>query len=166
MERIIIGFGSNQGESARIFREAIETLRVCPHVDLVQASSYYRTKPVGPIQQNWFINGVVECLTALKPDELLEALMDIEADFGRVRDAKWGPRTLDLDILFYGDQMISLPHLEIPHPLIQERLFVLMPLAEITPRWVHPRYGTPVRELLTSLLHSPHDQQVERLEIP
>jgi 7,8-dihydro-6-hydroxymethylpterin-pyrophosphokinase len=92
--------------------------------------------------------------------------MGIEADFGRVRDTKWGPRTLDLDILFYGDQMISLPHLEIPHPLIQERLFVLMPLAEIIPRWVHPRYGTPVRELLTSLLHSPHDQQVERLEIP
>jgi 2-amino-4-hydroxy-6-hydroxymethyldihydropteridine diphosphokinase len=119
---------------------------------------------VGPVDQNWFINGVMECRTELDPEELLKLLMGIETDFGRIRSLKWGPRTLDLDILFFGNRFISLPHLEIPHPLIQERLFVLMPLAEIVSSFVHPRYGLSVQDLLTNFLRSEHDQYVERME--
>jgi 2-amino-4-hydroxy-6-hydroxymethyldihydropteridine diphosphokinase len=164
LERVIIGFGSNQGESMHICRKAIETLGIRPKIEVVRVSSFYRTKPVGPIEQQWFINGVVECLTELEPEELLKMLMGIEADFGRIRSSKWGPRTLDLDILFYGDRLISLPHLEVPHPRIQERLFVLMPLAEIAPSLVHPGCGSSVQDLLTHFLRSQHDQQVERME--
>lgn len=166
MEQVLIGFGSNLGDPIQTCRDAMEALGRHPCVTVRGVSSLYRTKPVGKADQNWFINGAIRCETSLPPEDLLAALHELENQFGRSRSIHWGPRTLDLDILLFGNIEMTTPHLTIPHPRLHERLFVLVPLEEIAPNWIHPRFGIMVQELLERFSRTKHDQTVERLESP
>ena len=163
MEQVLIGFGSNQGDSVLICSQAVEMLDRHSRIRIRRVSSFYRTEPVGMKDQDWFINGVVLCETDLEPEGLLSVTRQIEAHFHRVRHHRWGPRTLDLDILFFGERCIDLPDLIVPHPRLHERRFVLVPLAELAPQWVHPVLGISVRELLARLPIT--DQKVEPLAV-
>lgn len=164
MKKAAIAIGGNLGDSVRICRDVFRLLRNHPALDIVKVSSLYRTSPVGSDAGGWFVNGAVLLRTLLEPLELLDLMLDIEKSFGRVRTIKWGPRTLDLDILFYEDSQIDLDRLKVPHPLMSERLFVLMPLSEIEPDWIHPGTGRSVRQMLDRLLGTDHGQQIQRLE--
>ncbi len=165
MQRVAVGIGSNQGESIRTCLDVFELLRKHPEIHILKVSSLYRTKPVGFAGQNWFINAAALLQTALEPEDLLETLLAVEQDFGRVRTIKWGPRTLDLDILYYGDKRVDSPRLTIPHPLMHERLFVLAPLAEIDPGWVHPMLELSALEMLERLRAMDHGQEIEKVDI-
>ncbi len=151
MENVFIGFGSNVGDSGEICRQAVEALGRRPGITVRNVSSLYRTEPVGLTEQDWFVNGVAHCETDLEPEELLRGILDIEKRFGRVRRERWGPRTLDLDILIHGERLLDEPWLTIPHPLLHERRFVLVPLAEIAPGLIHPRLGIAISDLLDRL---------------
>ena len=164
VKKAAVGIGGNLGDSIRICREVFDLLRNHPAINIVRTSSLYRTSPVGSEAGGWFINGAASIETLLEPLALLDLMLDIERSFGRVRTIKWGPRPLDLDILFYGNDQIDLPRLKAPHPLLSERLFVLMPLAEIEPDWMHPGTGLSVRQMLDRLLQTDHGQQIEKVE--
>ena len=164
MEQVLIGFGSNQGDSVKICREAVAALRREPRVAVGKVSSLYRTQPVGVTDQAWFINGVLEGETDLEPAALLAVIQHIEQQFGRVRQQRWGPRTLDLDILCFGQREVRLPQLTIPHPRMQERRFVLLPLLEIAPHWLHPTLKVSAEQLLAALSDQELEQQVRRVE--
>lgn len=166
MERVLIGLGSNQGDSVEICLSAIRCLAEHSRVRLVKRSSLYRTAPLPLVDQPWFINGVVLCETDLSALELLDVLHAMERDFGRVRHLRWGPRTLDLDLLAFGEHHLSLPSLTVPHPRLHERRFVLEPLVEVDPDWVHPTLKSCARELLTRILDGMIEQEVERVEMP
>jgi len=166
MEQVLIGFGSNLGDSVRICLGAIKILHDHPKIHLLKVSSLYRTEPVGMVEQDWFINGVIQCETSMEPEILLEITGRIEEDFGRVRQIRWGPRSLDLDILSFGEREITLPRLTVPHPRLHERLFVLTPLMEIAPRWVHPVMKISAHDLLARLSLQGNGPKVERLEAP
>ncbi len=134
-----------------------------PGIRFRQASSFYRTEPVGFTSQGWFINGVVHVETVLEPQDLLIELLRIEILFGRERKERWGPRILDLDLLFYGDLIVETPLLTLPHPRICERRFVLEPSAEIVPSKVHPARQKTVAELLRELNESEGHWKIERM---
>jgi 2-amino-4-hydroxy-6-hydroxymethyldihydropteridine diphosphokinase len=165
MERVLIGFGSNLGDSVQICLDAIERLRGHPLIRVIEISSLYRTRPQMLADQPWFINGVVLCRTDLPPLDLLHTIQQVERDFGRKREILWGPRTLDLDLLTFGDHLINLPSLTIPHPRLHERRFVLVPLMEVAPDWVHPAMKVPARRLLDLIPDDGTDQEVVRLEM-
>jgi len=129
------------------------------NVRLTRASSIYETEPRGFLDQPWFLNQVVEAETTLFPRQLLARLLKIEQEMGRQRTIPNGPRIIDLDILLFGNTVIHLPGLEIPHPRMAERRFVLEPLAELAPAVRHPRTGRSVREMLAEVM----DQPVRRL---
>jgi 2-amino-4-hydroxy-6-hydroxymethyldihydropteridine diphosphokinase len=164
MERVLIGLGSNQGDSVQICLGAIQRLRNHPHMRVLKISSFYRTAPLLVAEQPWFINGVVLCETDLEPRDVLDLIHQIERDFGRIRQIRWGPRTLDLDLLAFGDHQIDLPSLVIPHPCLHERRFVLEPLLEIDPDWVHPTLKVCARDLLQRIVDDRTDQEVQRVE--
>ena len=151
MNRAFVGFGSNMGDSLSVCSRAVERLHRPPEVRVLRVSSFYETEPVGMTEQAPFLNGVLLCETALGPEDLLGAAQEIEKAFHRTREVRWGPRTLDLDILAYGGLRIALPHLIVPHPRLHERRFVLIPLLEIDPAWVHPASGEPGRRLLEAI---------------
>jgi 2-amino-4-hydroxy-6-hydroxymethyldihydropteridine diphosphokinase len=165
VKRAAIAVGSNQGDSVRICREVFEVLRKHPALNILRTSSLYRTSPVGPVEQNRFINAAVLLQTGLEPQALLELMIEVEKSFGRVRTVKWGPRTLDLDLVFYENIQLDLPLLKVPHPLMSERLFVLMPLAEIEPDWVHPGLGLSVHQMLNRILELDDQQEIQKLEM-
>jgi 2-amino-4-hydroxy-6-hydroxymethyldihydropteridine diphosphokinase len=142
-----IALGSNLGDSHLILETAIQTLAETQGVNLLAKSSWYKTKPVGPPQPD-YLNGCILLQVQMIPDLLLDILLKIENKFGRVRDEKWGARTLDLDILLYGNKVISTARLQIPHPRMGDRAFVLVPLAEIAPDWVEPLSGFTIKELV------------------
>jgi 3-oxoacyl-[acyl-carrier protein] reductase len=143
-----VGLGSNLGDRQSNLDRAIQALQEDAHVEVTQISSYYETEPVdGPPGQPDFLNAVVELQTDLDPEELLEVLQGIEQDLGRVRRERHGPRTIDLDLLLYGNVVQDRPELTIPHPRMHERGFVLEPLAEIAPHAVHPRLGKTAGQL-------------------
>lgn len=149
--KAVIALGSNMGDSRAIIAEAVEKLRASEYIEDVRASSLMVTKPYGYTEQDDFLNGALVCRTALSPRGLLDLLHDIENEAGRKREIRWGPRTLDLDIIFYGSRIISEPDLTIPHIDMQNRLFVLEPVAELVPDYVHPKLGATVKELLERL---------------
>lgn len=146
-----VGLGSNLDEPEQRVRHALNALDAIARTRLVRHSRLYRTAPWGRGEQPDFINAVAQLATALAPRELLNALLALEVEQGRLRDGtRWGPRTLDLDLLVYGDVRIAEPGLALPHPHIAERAFVLLPLAEIAPELVIPDAGR-VRELLAGV---------------
>jgi 2-amino-4-hydroxy-6-hydroxymethyldihydropteridine diphosphokinase len=132
-----IALGSNLGDSGTILHNALLMLDQTPGIAVIQASSWYRTVPIGPPQPD-YLNGCAVLEVAQTPEELLVLLQSIELQFGRVRGERWGARTLDLDLIFYGDLVLDLPNLQVPHPRMRERAFVLIPLAEIAPDWIEP----------------------------
>jgi 2-amino-4-hydroxy-6-hydroxymethyldihydropteridine diphosphokinase len=153
-----IALGSNLGDSRSILTNAIDRLRSHPQIELTAVSSWYLTTPVGPPQPD-YINGCATLQTSLPPLDLLAVLQAIEAEFGRVREQHWGARTLDLDLLLYDSQIIDTPSLQVPHPRMTERAFVLIPLAEIAPNWIEPRSGCAIADLCDRLEYA----GVERL---
>jgi 2-amino-4-hydroxy-6-hydroxymethyldihydropteridine diphosphokinase len=147
-----IGLGSNIGDKKEACLKALELLGGTVRVRRV--SSFYCTEPVGYRDQDDFINAVAEVETALSPEQLLAACLAVEDKLGRRRSVRWGPRVIDLDILLYGDSVIETSVLAIPHPLLQIRGFVLIPLCEIAPQVVHPSLKKSVLQLLRELKDS------------
>jgi 2-amino-4-hydroxy-6-hydroxymethyldihydropteridine diphosphokinase len=158
MKRAYVALGSNLGDPVNTLRDAIEHLAALRGSIFKAMSSLYRTAPVGLKHQPDFINAVVALDTRLSPEELLEALFAVEAQFGRQRSIKNAPRTLDLDLLLHGDTTQDTPFLTLPHPRMHQRAFVLVPLAEIAPDIVIPGHG-PVAELLEAC----RDQRIHLL---
>lgn len=156
-----IGLGSNMGDSLRYCRSALTMIDRIGGVCLVRRSSFYRTEPVGQREQEWFVNAVAEISTSLTPERLLDNLLEVEKVLGRVRQARWTPRTIDLDILFYGHEIISQENLVVPHPELHQRRFVLEPLNELAPCLIHPVYCVSVSGLMGRLRD---DSRVERME--
>jgi 2-amino-4-hydroxy-6-hydroxymethyldihydropteridine diphosphokinase len=149
--RAYVGLGANLGDRERTLREAVEALAAAEGVEVVAVSTVRETEPVGVGEQPLFLNGAVELGTTLTARELLELLLAVEQRFGRVRaPGEHGPRTLDLDLLLYGDEVIEEPGLTVPHPRLHERRFVLEPLAELAPGLVVPGRGE-VESLLTGV---------------
>ena len=136
-----VALGANLGDPAATVRAAFGALANLPESRVVRCSSLYRTAPVGNTDQPEFVNAVVLLETTLAPETLLEALLEVEQRFGRIRAEKNGPRTLDLDLLLYDDQFLDQPHLTLPHPRLHLRAFVLYPLAEIAPTLLIPGRG-------------------------
>jgi 2-amino-4-hydroxy-6-hydroxymethyldihydropteridine diphosphokinase len=166
-QRCFIALGANLGDPVRTVTAAIAALRTLPDTDFLAASSLYRTAPVGLRHQPDFINAVVELLAvspkgtsfgASQARALLQTLFEIEGRFGRQRSVRNAPRTLDLDLLLYGDEVSDDPELTLPHPRLHERAFVLAPLAEIAPQLFIPGRGS-VADLLVQCA----DQQIEKL---
>jgi 2-amino-4-hydroxy-6-hydroxymethyldihydropteridine diphosphokinase len=150
--RAFVGLGSNLGDRESTLRAAVGRLRGLAGTEVRGVSRFRDTEPVGYLDQPRFLNGAVELETALSPQALLAALLELERAFGRDRAASppQGPRTLDLDLLLYGEDTIAEPGLEVPHPRLHERRFVLEPLAELDPALVVPAHG-PIQALLAKL---------------
>ncbi len=144
-----IGLGSNLEDPAGQLQRAFDELDRLPHTRLAARSALYRSPPLGPPDQPDYVNAVACVRTTLAPRELLQALQGIEAAHGRVRAVHWGPRTLDLDLLLYGDRVIDEPGLQVPHPGLAEREFVLRPLADLEPGLDIPGHGTLAALLAT-----------------
>ncbi len=150
MIKSAIALGSNLGDSLNILETTITLLSQHSSVELISYSPWYQTTPIGPPQPD-YLNGCAILKTSLIPEDLLQTLLDIEQKFGRIRREKWGPRTLDLDLLLYGDVILDTPSLSIPHPLMLERAFVLVPLGDIAATWVHPITKKMIQQHLNGL---------------
>jgi 2-amino-4-hydroxy-6-hydroxymethyldihydropteridine diphosphokinase len=149
--RAYVGLGANLGPREATILRAVDLLAAEPGIDLLELSSLRETDPVGITDQPAFVNGAVALETTLPPRELLDALLRVERELGRVRTGeRWGPRTIDLDLLLYADQVVDEPGLTVPHPRLQERRFALEPLAELEPELEIPGRGK-VSDLLTEL---------------
>lgn len=148
MIEAFVAIGSNLGDPLAQARRAVAALATLPESELQQASSFYGSRPMGPADQPDYVNAVVRLHTRLGPLALLDQLQRIELEQGRVRkDERWGPRTLDLDLLLYGEEHIQHERLTVPHYGMKEREFVLLPLAELAPALVLP-CGTPLIDLV------------------
>lgn len=147
MVQCAIALGSNLGNSLNILEKTIYILDQLPEITLLSHSHWYQTSPIGPPQPD-YLNGCAILETHLVPDQLLQILLNLEQQWGRVRQERWGPRTLDLDLLLYGDLILKTQTLQIPHPRMTQRGFVLVPLAEIAPDWVHPVTKKAIIQLL------------------
>ncbi len=150
MATAFVGIGSNLGDRETHLRGALDLLAAEDGIEIVAISRLRETEPVGPVEQGPFLNGAVQLSTDLPPRQLLERLLDVERRLGRVRDVRFGPRTIDLDLLVYGDETADEPGLALPHPRLHERRFALEPLAELEPGLVVPGRG-PVSALLSEL---------------
>jgi 2-amino-4-hydroxy-6-hydroxymethyldihydropteridine diphosphokinase len=146
--RVLIALGSNLGDRAGFLLSGLARLAALAGFEPGRLSPIYETAPVGPVGQGPYLNAVLTGRSTLPPRELLEEMLRVEAALGRVRGRRWGPRTLDLDLLDYGGRLLAEPGLTLPHPRLHERPFVLVPLAAVAPSWRHPRLGKTAAELL------------------
>ncbi|MBD2022726.1 2-amino-4-hydroxy-6-hydroxymethyldihydropteridine diphosphokinase [Leptolyngbya sp. FACHB-36] len=145
-----IALGSNLGDSLTTLESALSILKQTAGITLEARSHWYQTKAVGPPQPDYF-NGCVILHVSLSPHALLDTLLATEAHFGRVRKERNGPRTLDLDLLLFNDLVLETPSLQIPHPRMTQRAFVLVPLAEIAPDWIEPISGRTITNLVQAV---------------
>jgi len=148
--KAFVGIGSNLGDREGNLRRAIELLSAEEGIEVVAVSELRETEPVGPVEQGPFLNGAVQLETSLGPRELLARLLAVENRLGRVRDERWGPRTIDLDLLLHGVETIEEPGLTVPHPRLHERRFALEPLLDLDPALEIPGLG-PISTLLAKL---------------
>lgn len=159
MPKIYILTGSNIGDSLALLQQA--KLKINQLIGLVvEVSSIYKTAPWGNTNQQDFLNQVLLVETSLLPEQVLKMALDIEQNMGRIRTKKWAPRIIDIDILFYGDEIINQPSLIVPHPLLHERRFTLAPLAEIAPFYIHPSLQKSIELLLNEC---PDNSLVEKM---
>jgi 2-amino-4-hydroxy-6-hydroxymethyldihydropteridine diphosphokinase len=163
--RAYIGLGSNLGDREQMIRQALERLADLPETTLGRVSSLYDTAPVGELEQPNFLNAVAALETALTARQLLWNLLLIERRLGRTRagGSRYGPRTIDLDLLLYGDLVLDEPDLRLPHPELAQRAFVLVPLVELDPLLVHPVLGETLVALLSRLKPRPSVRRLHRL---
>ena len=158
MTRAYLGLGSNQGDRVALLNAALERLEASGRVRVTKRSSLYETAPVGLTEQPRFVNLAAEVETDLDPLDLLELVLAAERDLGRVRTKRWGPRTVDIDILMYDDVQVDTPVLAIPHPEMTRRRFVLEPLLEVA-----PDAALPDGRRLASFLPEVRDQDVQKV---
>lgn len=156
MATVYLSLGSNKGDRARYIARAIEALGACG-VSVTRTSSLYETEPVETSSKSWFLNCVIEAETNLLPPQLMHTLLDIERTLGRRRRVPRGPRFIDMDILLYEDRVVSSEQLEIPHPRMAGRRFVLVPFAEVAPEVRHPVFKKTIAELL---VETPDESEV------
>ena len=161
--KAFIGLGSNLGDREANIRQALQFLEQLPETTIVRGSSLYDTEPVGVSDQPNFLNGVVQIETHLAPRQLLWNLMLIERRLGRVRTRQWGPRVIDLDLLLYGEEVVDEEDLQVPHPLMTKRSFVMVPLVEIEPLLVHPVTNQTMLSILQRLGADPLVKHGSRL---
>ena len=154
MTRAFIALGGNLGDVRRSFVAARTELAALPGCRLAGSSRLYRSAPIGPAGQADYANAVVALDTELMPRTLLHEMQRIEDAHGRVRDVRWGPRTLDLDLIALGDAISDTAELILPHAEMHRRIFVLQPLCDLAPGWQHPRMKQTARELLDACLRS------------
>jgi 2-amino-4-hydroxy-6-hydroxymethyldihydropteridine diphosphokinase len=147
MNLVYLALGSNIGDREGNLRAGIRGL-TARSVAVLRCASLYSTEPKEVLDQPWFLNTVVEASTNLAPDELLRVCLDVETELGRIRNLDKGPRTLDIDIIFYANNIIRKPGLTIPHPSFSARRFVLVPLAEVAPDFIDPQSGRNIADLL------------------
>lgn len=154
MTTAYLSIGSNIGERLKFIEQAVSFLGLCEEIEVVQTSALYETEPWGVKDQNWFLNVAVEINTTLSPQDLLVKCNQIESTLGRNRDVekRWGERTVDIDIIFYGKQIINTDILVVPHTRMHERAFVLVPMLEIAPEFVHPIFNKSMVDLYESLV--------------
>jgi 2-amino-4-hydroxy-6-hydroxymethyldihydropteridine diphosphokinase len=156
---IFLELGSNIGDRVSNLKDAIKLLGL----PIVALSSLYETEPVDYLNQPWFLNQVLQCETSFHPLKLLEECQKVENELGRTREILKGPRTIDIDLLFYNDEILKTQELTIPHPAIPQRRFVLIPLAEIAADFVHPELNLTISELLE---RCPDNSVVKRIAVP
>jgi 2-amino-4-hydroxy-6-hydroxymethyldihydropteridine diphosphokinase len=161
--KVFIGLGSNLGEREAMIRLALDDLARIPFTTVVRASSLYDTEPVGDVEQPNFLNAVVQLETELPARQLLWNLQLIEKRLGRTRTRRWGPRTIDLDLVLYGSEVIDESDLQVPHPELANRSFVLVPLVELDPLLVHPATGETLLTHLSRLHTRPPVKRGSRL---
>ena len=154
MPRVFLGVGSNEGDRLSNIAEALRRLSILPDIRIKQIAPIVETQPVGGPAQGPYLNTVVEIETALPAEGLLGFLQDTERQLGRQPGPRWGPRPIDLDILFYDDRVIRTGLLEVPHPRLHERRFVLEPLLQLEPSLIHPVLKRSIKDLLAQLSDS------------
>lgn len=150
-QKCAIALGSNLGNSQETLTAAMQVLATTPGIAVQAISSWYRTKPMGRIPQPDYLNGCALLQVKLPPQQLLKTLLATEAKFGRVRGERWGARSIDFDLLLYEDLILDTPQLQLPHPRMNERAFVLLPLAEIAPNWIEPISGKTISQLVQAV---------------
>lgn len=154
MTNAFLGLGSNRGDREGFLDAAIAALQTHRHCELIGKSSFYETPPMGPQDQDAYLNMAAQITTDLSPDALLDELQAIEQQLGRLpadQRQRWGPRKIDIDLLLYDGQVIDTPKLTVPHPGMHERWFVLRPLADIAPSAMHPTLGKTIAQLFAEL---------------
>ncbi len=148
---VYLSLGSNIGEKIYYINQAISMINKIDGTNITAISSIYNTPPIGYTEQDFFLNCAVEIMTTLTPIQLLHQIQSIEKTLGRERTIKWGPRSIDIDIIFFDQLIINEPDIQIPHPHLQDRAFVMLPLNDINSEFLHPYYKKTVRELLSQL---------------